>query len=245
MIRMILPATFVFLQAAGVFAQANSTTVISSGTLIDGTGTSPVSNAIVIIEGDRIAKAGPAVSIGVPQGARPIDAKGKFILPGLIDTHVHLESVGLSDIGELPTEWSTPNKLQELVVINARLNLIAGFTTVRDLGSTELVLQVRDDINSGELLGPRIVAAGMQLVKKSAAAHSEPVFLQYDGVDGARAKVRYLADLGVNVIKIRLTHMRQTPSFEEVRAIVEEAHRLGLRTTVHTDVPADDRVKLA
>lgn len=85
----------------------------------------------------------------------------------------------------------------------------------------------------------------MQLVRHSSDTPSESMFLEYDGRDSARSKVRHLASIGANVIKIRLTHMRPIPSLEEVRAIVEEAHRLGLRATVHTDVPADDLVKLA
>ena len=207
--------------------------------------TLPIPDAVVIIQGDKITKVGTSSSVTIPQGARVINARGKFVLPGLIDTHVHLEMVGLSDIGELPAEWNTPSGLRDLASINAKLDLTAGFTTVRDLGSTDIVLKVRDDIDSGKLLGPRILVAGMQLVKTSSDAYSTSMFLEYDGQDSARSQVRYLASIGANVIKIRLTHMRPVPSLEEVRAIVEEAHRLGLRATVHTDVPADDLVKLA
>jgi imidazolonepropionase-like amidohydrolase len=71
------------------------------------------------------------------------------------------------------------------------------------------------------------------------------MFLEYEGSDSARSKVRYLASIGANVVKIRLTQMRPIPSLEEVRAIVEEAHDLGMQATVHTDVPADALVKLA
>jgi imidazolonepropionase-like amidohydrolase len=233
------------LLVAGSFAQRQPTTVISGATLIDGTGTAPVPNAVVIIQADRIINVGTSSSIRIPREARVINAVGKFLLPGFIDTHVHLETVGLSDIGEIPAEWNTPGKTRDLVAINAKLDLIAGFTTVRDLGSTDIVLKVRDDISSGRLLGPRIVAAGMQLVRKSTDAPSADMFLEYDGRDSARSKVRYLVSIGADVIKIRLTHMRPIPSLEEVRTIVEEAHGLGLRATVHTDVPADDLVKLA
>jgi imidazolonepropionase-like amidohydrolase len=113
------------------------------------------------------------------------------------------------------------------------------------LGSTDIVLEIRDQVHSGKLLGPRIIASGMQLVKRSTEAPSEAMFLEYDGTDSARTEVRHLAAIGVDVIKIRLTRQRPIPSLDEVRAIVQEAHRLGLRATVHTDVPADDPVKLA
>ncbi len=241
----IFTTIFAVLLAAGSQAQEHLTTVIAGATLIDGTGTPPVADAVVIIRAGRIAKVGTSSSVRIPRDARVINAAGMFLLPGLIDTHVHLEMVGLSDIGGLPARWNTPRRIRDLVATNATLDLIAGFTTVRDLGSTDAVLRVRDDIDSGRLPGPRIVAAGMQLVRHSSDAPTESMFLEYDGRDSARSKVRHLASIGANVIKIRLTHMRPIPALEEVCAIVEEAHRLGLRATVHTDVPADDLVKLA
>ncbi len=224
-------------------SRSGTITVISGGTLIDGTGRPPLPDVTVIIEGERIREVGPSSSINIPGGARIIDASGKFVLPGLIDTHVHLEMVGLSDIGDLPAEWSAPAKLRELAAINARLDLLGGVTTVRDLGSTRALFQVREQINAGVLPGPRIIAAGMQLVKKAPGAES--MFLEYDGPDDAREKVDSLGRLGADVIKIRLTQSRPVPSLQEVRAIVEEAHLLGLQATVHTDVPADELVRLA
>jgi imidazolonepropionase-like amidohydrolase len=241
----ILAALVVILGAAAPVARSQPTIAISGATLIDGTGGQPVTNSVIIIQGDTIAAVGTVASIIVPPDVRNIDARGKFILPGLIDTHVHLEMVGLSDIGEQPDEWQAPSKLRDLVAINAKLDFIGGFTTVRDLGSTATTLMVRDAINSGQIVGPRIFGAGMQLVKKSDDANEEAMFLEYDGADSARAKVRFLASIGANVIKIRLTRMRPIPSSIELLAIVQEAHRLGLRATVHTDVPADDLVKLA
>jgi imidazolonepropionase-like amidohydrolase len=241
----ILCTLFICLLFTQSFAQRQKIIAISGATLIDGTGNAALTNSVVLVEGNRISKVGTTGTVLIPPGAQRIDVTGKFVLPGLIDTHVHLEQVGLSDVGELPPQWNTPEKLRQLVVINARLDLISGFTTVRDLGSTPLVLQVRDDINAGKLVGSRIFAAGMQLVKKDTPLTSEPTFLEYSGPDNARERVRYLAKLGIDVIKIRLTHSRPIPSLEEVRDIVQEAHRLGLRATVHTDVPADDLVKLA
>jgi imidazolonepropionase-like amidohydrolase len=218
---------------------------IAGATIIDGKGGPPLPKGIVILEGNRIANVGTQTTLKIPPVDRVIDATGKYLIPGLIDAHVHLEDVGLSDVGELPAVWNSPERLRELVLINSRLDLIGGVTTVRDLGSTELVLHVRDDINAGRLIGPRIIAAGMQLVKKTPDSKKERMFLEYEGPGDARDKVRQLASMRVDVIKIRLTHQRPVPSLEEVRAIVDEAHELGLRVTVHTDVPADDLVRLA
>lgn len=228
-------------------AQERASLIIKGATLIDGRGGPPRPGVIVVISGDRILSVGPRTAEEAAPGPSDeiIDAAGKFLLPGLIDAHVHLEEIGLSDVGALPAAWTSPGKTRELVLINARLDLIGGVTTVRDLGSTELVLQIRDEINAGAVPGPRIFAAGRQLVKRSADATPVAMFMDYDGPEDARAKVRQLAAARVDLIKIRLTSQRAIPTLEEVRAIVDEAHRLGFRATVHTDVPADDLVRLA
>jgi imidazolonepropionase-like amidohydrolase len=231
--------------AINLISQQKTPLVIIGGTLIDGRGGTPLPDAVVIIEGERITSVGQRGTIKTKSGATIVDATGKYLLPGLIDTHVHLEDIGLSDVGELPASWDSPAKAKELAIINARLDLIGGITTVRDLGSTELVLHLRDEINAGKVIGPRIIAAGMQLVKKSPGATRAKMFLEYDGPEDARARVRQLASAGGDLVKIRLTHQRVVPSLEEVRAIVDEAHSVGLRATVHTDVPADDLVRLA
>lgn len=238
-------ASIALLGASQLFPQQKEPLFITGAIIIDGRGGAPLSNGVVIIEGGRMTRVGTKDTVSIPTGARVLDAAGKFLLPGLIDTHVHLEKVGLSDVGELPASWDSPERLRELVLINARLDLIGGITTVRDLGSTEVVLRVRDEINAGKVVGPRIIAAGMQLVKETSGATKERMFLEFDSPGDARARVRQLASMGADLIKIRLTHQRSVPSLDEVRAIVNEAHRLGLRATVHTDVPADDLVRLA
>jgi imidazolonepropionase-like amidohydrolase len=183
--------------------------------------------------------------VPIPKNAEIVDARGNFILPGLIDCHCHLEGVGLGDLGELPEEWATPDKLRELIIDDARLDLAGGFTTIRDVGSTPLVFKVREEIDGGKFPGPRVIAAGQQLVKKSPGAYMHPSFLEYDGADDARRQVRHLIALGADLIKVRLTGMRVMPSLEELQAIVAEAHGLGRRVTAHTDVPANEAVKLA
>ena len=238
-------ALIALLGVVRLFSGQTTSLAITGATIIDGTGGALIPDGIVIIEAGRITRVGTKGTVMIPAGARVLDAAGRFLIPGLIDTHVHLEEVGLSDVGELPAGWDSAVRLKELVLINARLDLIGGITTVRDLGSTELVLRVRDEINSGRVIGPRIVASGMQLVKKDPGAAKVGMFLEFDGPDDGRAKVRSLASMGVDLIKIRLTRQRPVPSPGEVQAIVGEAHRLGLRATVHTDVPAEDLVRLA
>ncbi|MGC1965795.1 MAG: amidohydrolase family protein [Candidatus Acidiferrales bacterium] len=109
------------------------------GTLIDGTGSAPVPDSVVLIEKGRIVDAGPKSRVKIPGGMQKIDVRGKFILPGLWDMHAHFEQV----------EWGP-------------IYLAAGATTVRDCGNEfEFITAVRDAIAAGHGLGPRILAAGI------------------------------------------------------------------------------------
>jgi imidazolonepropionase-like amidohydrolase len=114
--------------------------VIRGGTLIDGTGRPVLPNAVIVVRGNRIETVGESNAVTVPKGAQVIDAHGKFVLPGVIDCHCHMESIGFGDLAELPQEWQKPERLIQLVRINAQLDLLSGITTVRDLGSTGLLI---------------------------------------------------------------------------------------------------------
>lgn len=119
--------------------QRKNALAITGATLIDGTGQPSISDAVVIIEGDRIAAAGPRAEVKIPKGAQVIDARGKYLLPGLWDMHAHFEQV----------EWGP-------------IYLAAGVTTVRDVGNEfEFITAVRDAIKQGRGLGPRMLLAGI------------------------------------------------------------------------------------
>ena len=248
-------ASFILITACGAMAAGPGhaskaslprVTVIRGATLIDGTGAAPVADAVIVIEGERIRAVGTSKTVAVPRHAHVIDGHGKYVVPGLIDCHCHLEDIGLGDLADLPAEWQKPEKRKELIRIDAELDLLGGVTAVRDLGSTDLLFQVRREIEEGKIPGPRIFAAGHQLVKKGPSdAYMDPAFAEYDGPEEARAKVRAQVELGADVIKIRLTPDRPLPSLEEMRSMVDEAHRLGRRVAVHTWVPADAAVQLA
>ena len=123
----------------GIPGSHDSVLAISGGTLIDGTGSAPIPDAVVLVKNGRIAAAGPRASVKVPKDAHVVDAKGKFILPGLWDMHAHFEQV----------EWGP-------------IYLAAGVTTVRDCGNEfEFITAVRDAIAQGRGLGPRLLLAGI------------------------------------------------------------------------------------
>ena len=113
--------------------------IVVGATLVDGTGRAPVADSVVVLEGDRIVAAGPRAAVKVPKGARTIDARGKWIVPGLWDMHAHFQQV----------EWGP-------------VYLAAGVTTVRDCANElDFVVAARDAIASGKGIGPRLLLAGV------------------------------------------------------------------------------------
>ncbi len=146
--------------AMPLHSQAPGAMAITGGTLIDGNGGPPVSNAVVLIEGDRIRYAGPRAGSNVPAGATVIDAGGRFLTPGLIDTNVHLSLYG--GTGErYETLAKYHSRQQDIVLEAAQLQLKHGVTTVRDsYGLLVPLVAAREQINRGDAVGPRILAAG-------------------------------------------------------------------------------------
>ena len=123
--------------ASALHAQAPAeapVVAIRAGTLIDGTGAAPVRNAVIVIRGERIEAVGP--SVRVPAGARVIDLSRYTVLPGFIDAHVHLASRPLG-VGDFVHRGVTDDEGDDALwgVADARATLLAGFTTVRDVGS--------------------------------------------------------------------------------------------------------------
>jgi len=221
-------------------AEAEITLALIGGWLIDGNTPLPFENPVILIAGNKIKAVGRLGRVRIPTGVNVIDVQGKFILPGLIDAHAHLEGLGL---GERDAEFTdTPEKLRHVILQNARLDLFSGVTSVRDCGSSELVLRLREQI---EAEGPRLFASGPQFVKRDPTQPSLPLFLEYDGAKDARRKVREQIAKGIDFVKVRLTRQRPLPTLEELLAIVNEAHRAGLKVAVHVDAPHDEAVRLA
>ncbi|MCS6816201.1 MAG: amidohydrolase family protein [Blastocatellia bacterium] len=221
-------------------ADAEITLALVGGWLIDGNTPLPFENPVILIAGNRIKAVGRLGRMRIPTGVNVIDAQGKFILPGLIDAHAHLEGLGL---GERDAEFTdTAEKLRHVILQNARLDLLSGVTSLRDCGSSELVLKLREQI---EAEGPRLFASGPQLVKRDPTHPPSPLFLEYDGAKDARRKVREQIAKGIDFVKVRLTRQRPLPTLEELSAIVSEARRAGLKVAAHIDVPYDEAVRLA
>ena len=240
----------------GIVGLASSETlVIRADRLIDGSGAPPVENAVVVIEGDRIARIGTAADVRIPTGARMIDLEGYTILPGLMDCHVHISG--------RPGDGGDTHKLRESIaheaiygVAHAKLTLEAGFTTIRNVGAGNYSdAALRDLIKRGVVPGPRMYVATRGV--GATGGHADingwnpdlnlPGYAQIaDGVDELRKAVREQVKFGADLIKVTATGgvlsagtalSEQQYSLEELKAIVETANMLGVKVAAHAHSP--------
>lgn len=233
------------------------TIVIRGGRLIDGTGRPPVEGLVVVIEGSRIRSICKESSMVFPRGeeVKVIDAEGRTIMPGLIDSHVHIYTDGESkEFYSLPIH-NNHLTLALKSVPRLRRTLEMGITTLRDGGSgwNWLEVALRDAINRGDILGPRYFATGYHLSVTGGhgfflppwlaniPVHPEQSTIHCDGPDAWRRAARLNIYYGVDNIKlvasrdIISTGIATAPqaTLEELKAAAEEAHKMGKKVIVH------------
>jgi imidazolonepropionase-like amidohydrolase len=235
---------------ARFLAPASQTIAVRAGRLFDSRTGTMLTNAIVLVRGDRIADVGPSVTI--PSDARVIDLSGATVLPGMIDAHVHV----------YPADELSEATRTIVAIANAQADLAAGFTTVLDMDSRGGygTVDLRNAINRGVVLGPRMQVVGQSLNQRAARPYVsfferfQDRFTESKNPNSpwlARAAVREAKLHGVDWVKIYTTQdyvgdeysvfrpdgtLVNSPSLteEEVMAVVDEAHRLGLKVACHT-----------
>jgi imidazolonepropionase-like amidohydrolase len=222
-------------------AQAPKVKALVGGRLIDGFGGAPIPNSVILIEGERIKAVGQVGTLEVPKGAEVISTEGMTVLPGLWDMHVHLMINGHADYAHWDKTY--PAQFESVIMpASAKQLLLAGVTSARDLGAPlEPSIHVRDRINDGKLPGPTLYVSG-PFIQKAPYPGTELFRWGVDGAADARAKVKKLADAGVNCIKL-IDQDQMT--MEEVRAVVDEAHKHGLMVVGHSHRPEEIRRGLA
>ena len=247
-----LIAALVLAAAAPATAQ-DAVTVIHAGTLMAEPGKPPLRNATVVIRGRTIESVQDGF-VNVP-GARVVDLRTATVLPGLIDSHVHL--IGLDDRMQSRLQASTRDNEDEAYtgVHNARKTLLAGFTTVRDLGAEpKTITSLRDAINAGQFAGPTILAAAagvavtgghgdVNLVNRDLDSVLKPKAVHVcDGADDCRRATREQISEGADVIKLKASGgvlsnvpggLAQQMMDDELRAVVLTARTFGRKVAAH------------
>ncbi|MED1201786.1 metal-dependent hydrolase family protein [Heyndrickxia acidicola] len=228
-------------------------TLIKNATLIDGTGKDPVQNAAVLIKDNRIVEVGTQDTVKVPNGeVKVIDAQGGYLLPGLIDTHVHM----MFEVKDMRETLVTPFALQFYQAIEyLKRTLNVGITSVRDAGFTDYGVKVA--VEQGLIKGPRMqvsinpltitgghgdswMRSGMDVTRQSYPGMPSGLC---DGPEEVRKKVREMLRAGADIIKVHATGGVMSPtdhpeftqfSEEELLIIVQEAaFRRGVKVMAH------------
>lgn len=222
----------------GVLQTANAQTkALVGGTLIDGFGGTPIHNSVIIIKNDRIVAVGHQGNLPVPEDAEVISTEGMSVLPGLWDMHVHLMINGHADYAHWDTAYL--DRLGDVIMPSSAHQLLrAGVTSARDLGAPlKESIEVRDRINKGEIPGPTMYMSG-PFIQHQPYPGTEAFRWGISGVTDARNKVRELAEAGVDCIKL-IDQDQMT--IEEVKAVVDEAHKHGLTVVAHSHRPEEIR----
>ncbi len=220
---------------------AQPTMAIVGGRVLDGYGGPPIENGVVLIAGARIVAIGREGEVPVPAGVTRVDANGMTVMPGLIDMHVHLHILGHADYRRWDALYGKRDA--DLVMpIAAKQLLMAGVTSARDMGSRlQDVLTVKKRIAAGEIPGPRMWVAGPFIQHEPYEEYEREYRWGISGADEARQKVQQIADAGVDFIKL-IDQDQMTD--DEVRAVVETAHRNGKPVVAHAHRMDEIRVGL-
>ena len=241
--------SIIFLIFLAISAQATDTTAataIVGGTVVDLEGKAPIENAIILVEGERIAAIGKAGKVKIPDGAEQIDAKGTWLIPGLMNMHVHL---GLVLPGKMKAELYNESEaaLALRMAANARESLQAGVTTIRltgELAHADLALMRA--INKGQADGPRIFSAGEALTITAGHGSKKDQKTKYDGPYELVKAARTQISAGAKWIKIAISGGIATDGGglaealmmpDEIHAVIDAAHRFGAKVTAHSGSP--------
>jgi imidazolonepropionase-like amidohydrolase len=246
--RKLAALAFLATACAATLAHAADVEVVRAARLLDVATGKYLDNPQVVITDGRITAVGKAGD-AVPAGAKVVELPGATLLPGLIDMHVHLDSVaeigGYQGLQYSDAFWSV------VQTRNAKVTLEAGFTTVRNVGSAQFDdVGLREAIDEGYVPGPRVVSAAYAI--GATGGHCDSTFFppsmdekspyNVDSPDEGRKRVRELKKYGARVIKICATGGvfsrgnepgQQQLTLAEMQAIVDEAHMAGLKVAAH------------
>ncbi len=224
--------------------RAAELTALVGGTVVDGTGAEPLPDAVVVIDGARISAVGPRRTTAVPDGARVIDARGKWVIPGLIDAHIHFfQSGGLYTRPDIIDLRGARPYQDELAGIRRRLPatfaryVASGVTSVVDVGGPFSNFAVRE-LARGTLVAPRVAVAGPLLgtYAPRGLATEDPPVIRVTSPEEARALVRRELAHKPDLVKLWLVvrpGVDLAVELDWARAAIEESHAAGVRVVAH------------
>ena len=253
----IVPAAALLLTAVSLHAQelkGSGTVALRAARLIDGTGAAAIPNGVVVVTDDKIVAVGKQGAVTIPAGAKLVDLGDVTLLPGFIDAHTHIIGRDLADPQENDAAVRDYEGTAAIIgVSNAQKTLLAGFTTIRNVGAPNFDdMALRKAVNEGNVIGPRMQNAGHAIGItgghcdengfRPGLMDGNPMLGIADGADQIRAAVRYQAKYGADVIKMCATGGVlsegdavgvQQYTYEEMKALVDEATKLERKVAAH------------
>lgn len=249
LIRRVLRCIPIALLACVALYASGAPVALRAARMLDVGRATIIANPVVIIEGDRIASVGGPI----PEGARVLDLGDVTILPGLIDMHTHITVGRVQGAQPFDSEQIEPADIAFRAAENARATVMAGFTTIRECGASFFVdVALKRAVERGTVTGPRVVPSGYQISPTGGhgdnVGYAEGVYELTpkqgiaDGPDQLLFAVRYQIKHGAEVIKVmassgvldfKKTATSREFSDEELRTVVEEARRQGVRVAAH------------
>ncbi|WP_428410636.1 amidohydrolase family protein [Hyphococcus sp.] len=232
--------------AAAVFglltagAEAQDKTALVGGRLIDGFGHAPIQNSVILIDGDTITEVGTVDTLDVPPGYEVISTEGMDVLPGLWEAHAHLQLTGHADYPHWQANYFD-RFADEIMPASAVQLLLAGVTSTRDLGAPlEASKSLKERAARGEIPAPRLFMSG-PFLQAEVDDWEKGYRWAVTSAGDARAKVRTLDEAGMDIVK--LIDQDKMPK-GVAAAIVDEAHKRGMKVVAHSHRPNEIRVGL-
>ncbi len=211
---------------------ADTPIALVGGMLLDGYEGEPIHDAVVVVRGNRIVAANTASRVDIPADAHIIDTRGKTILPGLIDLHMHLDLIGHGEYDDYYGFIGGLQRLPEMMPIAAKQMLRGGVTTGVDLGTPFQILDTRKRIEAGEIPGPRLIISGPWITRVGMDGIPPEYQLLISSPTEARRRVRDNVERGADIIKTWLGL-----TLDDLTAVVDEAHKLGVKVHSHLYQP--------